>query len=293
VSKLYKGIVLAGGSGSRLFPITEGTSKQLLPIYDKPMVYYSISVLMLSGIREILIISTPEDMPVYKRLLGNGSQFGIEFRYEIQKKPQGLAQAFLIGKNFIGNDNVSLVLGDNIFFGYGFSKKLHNAVSKESGATLFGYYVKNPEDFGVVEIDSNNKILSIEEKPIKPKSNYVLTGLYYYDNDVVSIAETIKPSSRGELEISDINKIYLNENKINLEILGRGFAWLDTGTHKSLIDAGKFVETVEDRQGLKIACLEEIAFRMGWISIEDLKNQAQKYIKSSYGQYIKSIYENY
>ena len=293
MSKLYKGIVLAGGSGSRLFPITEGTSKQLLPIYDKPMVYYSISVLMLSGIREILIISTPEDMPVYKRLLGNGSQFGIEFRYEIQKKPQGLAQAFLIGKNFIGNDNVSLVLGDNIFFGYGFSKKLHNAVSKESGATLFGYYVKNPEDFGVVEIDSNNKILSIEEKPIKPKSNYVLTGLYYYDNDVVSIAETIKPSSRGELEISDINKIYLNENKINLEILGRGFAWLDTGTHKSLIDAGKFVETVEDRQGLKIACLEEIAFRMGWISIEDLKNQAQKYIKSSYGQYIKSIYENY
>ena len=287
--KKYKGIVLAGGSGSRLHPITLGVSKQLLPIYDKPMIYYPISVLMLSGINEILIISTPEDLPYFERLLGDGSQFGVTFTYKIQPSPDGLAQAFIIGEDFIGSDNVSLVLGDNIFYGQHFTDKLDVAVERESGATVFGYHVVDPERFGVVEFDQNGKAISIEEKPNDPKSNYAVTGLYFYDNDVISIAKSMKPSARGELEITDVNKIYLERGDLNVSLLGRGFAWLDTGTHDSLMDAGHFVQTVEKRQGYKVACLEEIAYSQGWISHSDLLKQAEFYSKTGYGQYLTQL----
>ena len=271
--KKYKGIVLAGGSGSRLYPITSGTSKQLLPIYDKPMIYYPLSVHMLSGIRDILIISTPLDLPFYEKLLGDGSQFGLSISYAVQPSPDGLAQAFLIGKEFIGNNNVSLVLGDNIFFGPNFSDALIQAGNRNIGATIFGYYVDDPERFGVMEIDSNNNVIKLEEKPANPKSNYAVTGLYFYDNDVVDIASELKPSARGELEITDVNSIYLSQNSLEAVILGRGFSWLDTGTPDSLLEAGMFVQMVEKRQGLKIACLEEIAYSNQWISADQVQEQ--------------------
>ena len=288
----YKGIILAGGSGTRLHPITKGVSKQLLPIYDKPMIYYPLSVLMLSGIRDILIISTPTDLPHYKRLLGDGKQFGISLSYDEQPKPEGLAQAFLIGKQFIGKSNVALILGDNIFFGQHFSEKLSEATTIKSGATIFGYHVQNPESFGVLELDKSGKVIGVEEKPKKPKSNYAVTGLYFYDNDVVEIAETIKPSARGELEITDINSVYIDNGRINLCLLGRGFTWLDTGTHDSLLEASKFVQTVEMRQGLKIACLEEIAFNQGWITKDELSQQAELLSKTGYGKYLLSTLQN-
>ena len=284
----YKGIILAGGSGTRLHPITKGVSKQLLPIYDKPMIYYPLSVLMLSGIRDILIISTPTDLPHYKRLLGDGKQFGLSLSYDEQPKPEGLAQAFLIGKQFIGKSNVALILGDNIFFGQHFSEKLSEATTIKSGATIFGYHVQNPESFGVLELDKSGKVIGVEEKPKKPKSNYAVTGLYFYDNEVVEIAETIKPSARGELEITDINSVYIDNGRINLCLLGRGFTWLDTGTHDSLLEASKFVQTVEMRQGLKIACLEEIAFNQGWITKDELSQQAKLLSKTGYGKYLLS-----
>jgi glucose-1-phosphate thymidylyltransferase len=289
----YKGIVLAGGSGTRLHPITKGVSKQLLPVYDKPMIYYPISVLMLAGIKELLIISTPEDIPCYQRLLGDGSDFGIEIEYAIQPNPNGLAQAFLIGEDFIGDSNVALILGDNIFYGQNFTANLKAATSKANGATIFGYHVKDPERFGVVDFDDSNKVISILEKPIKPKSNYAVTGLYFYDNDVIKIANTIKPSERGELEITDINNTYLNRGDLAVELLGRGFAWLDTGTHDSLIEAGQFVQTIEHRQGLKIACLEEIAFHQGWISKDQLLKQAEALEKTSYGEYLYKVAGGY
>ena len=289
----FKGIVLAGGSGSRLHPITKGVSKQLLPIYDKPMVFYPISVLMLSGIREILIISTPEDMDGYKRLLGDGSSFGLSIKYAIQPSPDGLAQAFIIGEDFIGDSNVALVLGDNIFYGQHFSNNLNTAASRKKGATVFGYHVKDPERFGVVEFDGEGNVLSIEEKPTNPKSNFAVTGLYFYDNDVIEIAKSIKPSPRGELEITDINNVYKNRGDLKVELLGRGFAWLDTGTHDSLMEAGQFVQTVEKRQGLKVACLEEIAFHNGWLSKELLLKQADALKKTSYGKYLVKVAEGY
>ena len=293
MSKSYKGIVLAGGSGTRLHPITKGVSKQLLPIYDKPMIYYPISVLMLAGIREILIISTPSDISGYQRLLGDGSDFGLMIEYAVQPNPDGLAQAFIIGEEFIGESNVALVLGDNIFYGQHFSDNLKAATAKKSGATVFGYHVKDPERFGVVEFDEAAKVLSIEEKPLVPKSNYAVTGLYFYDNDVIQIAKSIMPSTRGELEITDVNKAYQARGDLNVELLGRGFAWLDTGTHDSLMEAGQFVYTVERRQGLKVACLEEIAFHKGWLSKELLLTQAEALKKTSYGEYLQKVAGGY
>jgi glucose-1-phosphate thymidylyltransferase len=291
--KIYKGIILAGGTGSRLHPITRSISKQLLPIYDKPMIFYPLSVHMLAGIKDILIISTPYDLPLYKSLLGDGSQLGISISYAEQPSPDGLAQAFLIGKHFIGNDNVSLVLGDNVFFGPNFSLALDQAANKNKGATIFGYYVQDPERFGVMQVNKSGKVLNLEEKPLKPRSNYAVTGLYFYDNDVIEIASNLKPSARGELEITDINLQYLKNNCLEAVILGRGFAWLDTGTPDSLLDAGMFVQMVEKRQGLKIACLEEISFNNGWITENDIEIQASRYGNSSYGNYLNSILKNF
>ena len=287
-----KGIILAGGSGTRLYPATKGISKQLIPIYDKPMVYYPLSVLMLAGIREVLVISTPQDLPAFQRLLGDGSDFGIHLSYAEQPSPDGLAQAFIIGKDFIGNDDVCLVLGDNIFYGQSFSQMLTQAVhnvEKERKATVFGYYVKDPERYGVAEFDTAGNVLSIEEKPTQPKSNYAVVGLYFYPNKVVKVAGEIKPSARGELEITSVNQKFLKDGELKVQLLGRGFAWLDTGTHDSLSEASNFVETLEKRQGLKISCLEEIAYRKGWISADKLRELAQPMIKNQYGQYLLQL----
>jgi glucose-1-phosphate thymidylyltransferase len=284
-----KGIVLAGGSGTRLHPVTRGISKQMLPVYDKPMIYYPLSVLMLAGIQEILVISTPEDLPGYQKLLGNGADFGIQLSYAEQPSPDGLAQAFLIGESFIGDGNVCLVLGDNIFYGYGFSAMLRDAAQRAEGATVFGYHVNDPARFGVLEFDASGKVISLEEKPAKPKSNYAVTGLYFYDNRVVDIAKSVKPSGRGELEITDVNRAYLESGELNISVMGRGFAWLDTGTHDSLMEAGQFVQTIEHRQGLKVACLEEIGYRNGWLSEEALQRQATALAKTGYGQYLQQV----
>lgn len=281
-----KGIILAGGSGTRLYPITKGISKQLIPVYDKPMIYYPLSTLMLAGIRDILVISTPEYTPLFESLLGDGSDFGINLSYKVQEHPNGLAEAFILGKEFIGSDSVCLILGDNIYYGSGLSNQLQEAAQKEDGATVFGYHVNDPERFGVVEFDENMHALSIEEKPEHPKSNYAVTGLYFYDNDVVEIAENLKPSDRGELEITDVNKEYLRRGKLDVKLMGRGYAWLDTGTHDSMLEAAGFISTIQKRQNLKVACLEEIAYRMHWISREKLIELAQPLKKNDYGQYL-------
>ena len=287
-----KGIVLAGGTGTRLYPVTKGVSKQLLPIYDKPMIYYPISVLMLAGINDILIITTPEDQAGFIRALGDGSDFGIKLTYKVQPSPDGLAQAFIIGEEFIGNDSVCLVLGDNIFWGHGFTPMLNKAASRSKGATVFGYQVNDPERFGVVEFNDEQKAISLEEKPSSPKSNFAVTGLYFYDNDVVEMAKKVKPSERGELEITTLNQMYLDKGSLNVELLGRGFAWLDTGTHETLLEAAIFVETIEKRQGYKIACLEEIALNNGWISIEKTRKIANSLSKNGYGQYLLNLIKN-
>ena len=287
-----KGIVLAGGSGTRLHPITRGVSKQMLPVYDKPMIYYPLSVLMLAGIRDVLVISTPHDLPSYQNLLGDGSDFGIDLSFAEQPSPDGLAQALTIGEHFIGGDAVCLVLGDNIFFGYGFSAMLREAAARQVGATVFGYHVNDPQRFGVLDFDSNGKVISIEEKPTDPKSNFAVTGLYFYDNRAVEIAKTIRPSSRGELEITDVNQAYLEAGELNVQLMGRGFAWLDTGTHDSLMEAGQFVQTIEHRQGLKVACLEEIGFRNGWLSAERLQAQADALGATGYGQYLHRVLDS-
>ena len=286
-----KGIILAGGSGTRLYPITKGVSKQLLPVYDKPMIYYPLSVLMLAGIKEILIISTPEDLPNFEKLLGDGSEIGLKLSYKVQPSPDGLAQAFIIGEDFIGNDDVCLVLGDNIFYGVGFSKTLRNARKniEQGKSTVFGYYVNDPERYGVAEFDAHGNVTSIEEKPIKPKSNFAVVGLYFYTNDVVEIAKNIKPSHRGELEITSVNQEYLKQQNLKVELLGRGFAWLDTGTHDSLMEAGQFIETIEKRQGLKVACLEEIAYRMEYIDDKQVRKLAEPLKKNAYGQYLLNL----
>ena len=286
-----KGIILAGGSGTRLYPITKGVSKQLLPIYDKPMIYYPLSVLMLAGIREVLIISTPDDIDGFKRLLEDGSALGIDISYAVQPSPDGLAQAFILGEDFIGDSNVCLVLGDNIFYGQGFTPLLRQAVDRQKGATVFGYQVKDPERFGVVEFDEEKRAISIEEKPTKPKSNYAVTGLYFYDNDVINIAKQVKPSERGELEITTVNQMYMQRGDLSVELLGRGFAWLDTGTHESLLEAAQFVETIEKRQGYKVACLEEIALNNGWLSKQQVLEAGQSMSKNAYGQYLISLVE--
>lgn len=287
-----KGIILAGGSGTRLYPITKGVSKQLLPVYDKPMIYYPLSALMLAGIQDVLIISTPDDIEGFKRLLGDGSDFGIRLSYAVQPSPDGLAQAFIIGESFIGDSNVCLVLGDNIFYGQGFTPLLRQAVSRQKGATVFGYQVKDPERFGVVEFDENKRAISLEEKPKNPKSHFAVTGLYFYDNDVIQIAKEVEPSERGELEITTVNQKYLERGDLNVELLGRGFAWLDTGTHESLLEAAHFVETLEKRQGYKVACLEEIALNNGWLSNEEVLKIGQSMSKNSYGQYLISLVDD-
>ena len=290
-----KGIILAGGSGSRLYPITKAVSKQLLPIYDKPMIYYPLSVLMLAGIKDILIISTPEDIGNFERLFGNGNHLGLTISYKVQPSPDGLAQAFILGEEFIGNDNVALVLGDNIFYGHGLPKLLKSArenVEKEEVATVFGYYVKDPQRYGVAEFDENGNVISVEEKPENPKSNYAVTGLYFYTNEVIEIAKNVKPSARGELEITSVNQEYLNRKRLKAELMGRGFAWLDTGTHESLIDAGRFIETIETRQGLKISCIEEIAFKKGFIDAKQLRKLAEPLNKNQYGQYLLNLVNN-
>jgi glucose-1-phosphate thymidylyltransferase len=284
-----KGIVLAGGSGTRLHPITKAISKQLLPVYDKPMIYYPLSVLMLAGIKEILIITTPHDIDAFRKLLGDGSDFGVSFSYEIQSLPNGIAEAFIIGESFIGKDSVALILGDNIFYGQGFTPMLKSAAGLENGARIFGYKVKDPKQFGVIDFDDKMNVLSIEEKPDRPKSNYAVTGLYFYDNNVVTMAKSIKPSKRGELEITSLNNMYLQRKDISVEVLGRGFAWLDTGTHDSLLEAGSFVQTLEHRQGIKIACLEEIALNNEWLTYEDIRQKGEDMSKTSYGQYILSL----